>query len=157
MPTKLSAVLFVLLATATAWAGLGKLKGQIVLSDQPLPAMNDDGDKAADQLKKANKDKLERSKDSDGWSFHMMAFLDKRPGVTSLSLMLYDITDGKHNYLTSKDISCDVGAEILASDIDVSEDDGVKAGMKIEIDLAKIVGDKEIDLAKTKVTFTAAK
>ncbi len=143
-----------MLAAATAWAGngAGKLKGQIVVSDQPVPAI-DDEDKIADVLKKWQRAVIEKAKDSDAWTFHMMMFPDRKPGVTTLSLLFYDVSGGKHNYLTSKDISCDAAATILASDVDVSEEDGVKAGMKVELSLAKIVGDKQTELAKTKLTF----
>jgi hypothetical protein len=146
-----------LLCAAAAWAGVGAFRGKIVVSDQPLPSLADDGDKAMAELKKANRDTLERSKDSESWSFHMMAFLDRKAGAPQLSLMFYNTAGGKHEYLTSKDISCDPGAEILATDVDVSEEDGVKPGHKISIELTRVNGSNETVLAKTLVTFTAAK
>jgi hypothetical protein len=141
-----------------AWAGISKLRGQIIVSDDPLPMNLEDEDKLANALAKANKTTLERSKGSDTWSFHIMAFPDRKPGATSLELMFYDVTDGKRTYVTSKEISVsDAAAQMIAADIDVSEEDGIKPGRKIELDMAKMVGDKETNLAKAKVLFTVAK
>ena len=141
------------LVAGTAFAaGAGKLKGQILVSDEPVPKL-DDEDKMADVLHKWQKATIEKPKDSDTWSFHMVSFPERKPGVTTLSLLFYDVSGGKAKYLTSKDISCDAGAEILASDVDVDAEDGIKPGMKVDITLAKIVGGHQTDLAKTKLTF----
>jgi hypothetical protein len=154
----LGVILFAALASSLsfvggAWAAGGaKLKGQILVSDQPIPTF-DDETKMADTLKKWQKATIEREKGAESWSFHMMSFPEKKPGVTQLSLLFYDVSGGKRSYLTSKDISCDAGAEILASDVDISEEDGIKPGMKVELSLAKIMGDKQQELAKTKLTF----
>jgi hypothetical protein len=145
-----------LASAAVAWAGIGKLKGQIIVSDQPLPT-GETGDQMAAALLKANKTTVEHGKGTNIWTIHVMAFLNSRPGVKQLSLMFYDLANGKRNYVASKDVSCDVNAEILALDVDVSEDDGIKPGDKVELDMAKIVGDKETDLAKTKVIFAVGK
>jgi len=104
-------------------------------------------------LKKWSKTTLEKAKDSESWSFRLMSFPDKKPGTTTLSLLFYDVSDGKKRYLTSKDITCDPSATILASEVEVSVEDGVKPGMKIELALARIVGDKQTDLAKAKLSF----
>lgn len=133
-------------------AGPAKLKGQIVVSDQPIP-MFDDETKMVEVVKKWSKGTIEKAKDSDTWSFRMMSFPDKKPGTSTLTLLFYDVSDGKKSYLTSKDISCDAAATILASEVEVSVEDGIKAGMKIELALARIVGDKQTDLARTKLTF----
>jgi hypothetical protein len=138
---------------SAAWAaGAAKLRGQILVSDQPVPTL-DDEDKMADVLHKWQKVTLEKPKDADTWSFHMVSFPDRKPGVTTLSLLFYDVSAGKPKYLTSKDISCDAGAEILASDVDIGAEDGVKPGMRIDITLAKVVGGRQTDLAKAKLTF----
>jgi hypothetical protein len=141
-----------------ARAGFGKLRGQIIVSDDPLPMNQPDEDKLANALAKANKTSLERGKGTDTWSFHIVAFPDRKPGATSLELMFYDVTDGKRTYLTSKEITLsDASAQVIAADIDVTEEDGIKPGRKIELDMAKMVGDKPTDLAKTRVLFTVAK
>lgn len=136
---------------ATKSAG-NALKGQILVSDQPIPSL-DDETKMNDVLKKWGKQTLEKAKDAESWSFNMMSFPDKKPGATTLTLLFYDVSNGKRTYLTSKDISCDAAATILASEVEVSVEDGVKPGMKIELALARIVGDKQTDLARTKLTF----
>lgn len=154
---RLGAVLLVVATAGTVSAAKGApkqagLKGQILVSDQPVPAL-DDEDKMNDVLKKWSKAVIEKGKDAESWSFHMMSFPDKKPGTNSLTLLFYDVSDGKRTYLTSKDISCDPAATILASEVEVSAEDGIKAGMKIELALARIVGDKQTDLARTKLTF----
>lgn len=138
----------------TAWAtsGTAKLKGQILASVEPVPTL-DDEDKVAETLKKWQKPVIEKAKDSDGWSFHIVSFPDKKPGATTLSLVFYDVSDGKPKYLTTKDVSCDANAEILASDVEVDSEDGIKPGMKVDLTLSRIVGNRQTDLAKTKLTF----
>jgi len=138
----------------TAWAtsGTAKLKGQILASDQPVPTL-DDEDKVVDTLKKWQKPVIEKPKESDGWTFHIVSFPDKKPGATTLSLVFYDVSDGKPKYLTTKDVSCDANAEILASEVEVDSEDGIKPGMKVDVTLARIVGNRQTDLAKTKLTF----
>jgi hypothetical protein len=132
--------------------GSAKLKGQILVSDEPIPTLDDEA-KIGDVLKKWNKVVLEKPKESGAWTFHMMSFPSAKPGVSTLTLLFYDVSNGKKSYLTSKDVSCDPAATILASEVEVSEEDGVKPGMKIEISLAKIIGDRQTDLARAKLTF----
>src|SRR5260221_9996853 len=99
------ALIVLLLGVAgTAWAGFGKLRGQIVITDESLPSM-DDEDAATAALVKANKTALERPKGSDTWSFHCVAFADRKPGTTTLSLLFYDVTGKERKYLTSKEIT----------------------------------------------------
>jgi len=138
----------------TAWAtsGTAKLKGQILASVDPIPTL-DDEDKVVDTLKKWQKPVIEKPKESDGWTFHIVSFPDKKPGQTTLSLVFYDVSDGKPKYLTTKDVTCDANAEILASDVEVDSDDGIKPGMKVDLTLSRIVGNRQTDLAKTKLTF----
>jgi len=50
-------------------------------------------------------------------------------------------------------VSCDANAEILASDVEVDSEDGIKPGMKVDLTLSRIVGNRQTDLAKTKLTF----
>jgi hypothetical protein len=148
----LAALAILALGSVAVAAGVGKVKGQILVSDQPFPTL-DDENTIADVVKKWGKGSIEKSKDTDSWAFRMMSFPDKKPGTSTLSLLFYDVSDGKKQYLTSKDISCDAGATILASEVEVTEEDGIKPGMKVEMALARIVGDRQTDLAKTKLTF----
>jgi len=150
--TLIGAMLAIILAGSVWAAGATKLRGQILVSDQPVPTL-DDEEKVADVLKKWQKATIEKPKEADSWSFHMVSFPERKPGVTTLSLLFYDVSEGKPRYLTSKDISCDAAAEILASDVDVSTEDGIKPGMKVDMTLAKIVGGRQTDLAKTKLIF----
>jgi hypothetical protein len=133
-------------------AGAAKLKGQILVSDQPIPTLEDEKT-VAEVVKKWSKGSIEKDKGTDTWTFRMMSFPDKKPGTTTLSLVFYDISGGKKQFITSKDISCDAAATILASEVEVSEEDGIKPGMKVELALARIVGDRQTDLARAKLTF----
>lgn len=144
----LASILFTA-AMGQAASGGGKLKGQILVSDQPIPTL-DDEDTVADTLKKWQKSTIERSKGAESWSFRIVSFPEKNPGVDTLSLVFYDVSDGKPKYLTSKEISCDPAAEILASEVEVDGEDGIKAGMKVDITLSRIAGGKQLDLAKAK-------
>jgi len=51
----------------------------------------------AETLKKWQKPVIEKAKDSDGWSFHIVSFPDKKPGATTLSLVFYDVSDGSRS------------------------------------------------------------
>jgi len=146
--------LMLVMLVGRAWSapGAAKLRGQILVSDQPVPTL-DDEDKVADTLKKWQKSVIEKPKDSEGWTFHTVSFPTSKPGVTMLSFLFYDVSDGKPKYLTTKDVTCDANAEILASQVEIDSDDGIKPGMKVDVTLAKIVGNKQTDLAKTKLTF----
>jgi hypothetical protein len=137
-----------------AWAasGAARLKGQILVSDEPIPTLDDEA-KMVDVLRKWQKTVIAKDEGSDTWTFRMMSFPDRKPGVSTLSLLFYDVSSGKKTYLTSKDISCDAGATILASEVDVSVEDGIKPGMKVEMSLSKISGDRQTDLARTRLTF----
>ncbi len=147
-------VLVVLTGGSAAWAaGMGKLKGQIVISDQDLPPTNDQN-KFVDALGKWSRTEITKAKDNDTWTIHVVAFPDKKPDTTTVSLLVFDVTDGKRDYLTRKDINCDAKAEILVTDVDLTVDDGIKPGRSIELVLARLVGESEVDLAKTaKLSF----
>ena len=147
----LSVAVILIAGVAVAGKG-GGLKGQILASDEPIPALEDET-KMVDVLKRWQKPVIEKGKDAEAWSFHMMSFPDKKPGASTLTLLFYDVSGGKRTYLTSKEISCDAAASILASEIEVSMEDGIKPGMKVELALSRIVGDKQTDLARTKLTF----
>ena len=151
--TCFAALTFFFAATALAAPGsllAKKYKGQIVASDQPLPMEGDEAAIAAG-LKKAAKTTLERS-GTDPWSIHFVGFLSKKPGTDKISLLVYDVGSGKREYLTTKEISVEKDATILASSVELSEEDGIKPGTKAELVLATF-GSKQVDLAKVKLTF----
>jgi hypothetical protein len=127
-----------------------KFKGQIVASDQPLPMEGDEAAIAA-SLKKAQKTTIERS-GTDPWTVHFVGFLSKKPGTDKVNLLVYNVASGKREYLTTKEITVDADATILASSVELTEDDGLKPGLKAELVLATF-GAKQTDLAKVKLTF----
>src|SRR5262249_36553259 len=94
------------LGVARAAKGLAGLKGEIIVSDQGLPVL-DDEDKMVAELKRLQKAVIEKPKGAESWSFTIMGFLDKKAGTSTVALMFFDTAGGKRNYLTSKEISCD--------------------------------------------------
>lgn len=127
-----------------------KLKGQIIISEEPLPTdLSEKG--VVDELKAKHQTTLKKKK-NDTWSFHFMGFLKTKAGASSISLVFYDVT-GKRTYTTSKDISIDPSATTVVSEVEFSEDDGLKIGNKYEVVLARKVGAKEIIYARTKVSL----
>jgi len=140
------------MAGAARAKGLAKLKGQIIVSAEDLPVL-DDEEKMVAELKRLHKTVIEKPKGGDTWSFTMMGFLDRKPGTSTLALLFYDTAGGKRTYVAGKDISCDPQGTILKANVEVTVDDGVKPGATLDLDLAKMVGDKAQSLAKAKVTF----
>jgi hypothetical protein len=139
-------------APALAAPGAAKLKGQILASDQPVPTL-DDEDKVADTLRKWQKGTIEKAKDSPSWSFHIVSFPEKKPGASTLTLVFTDVSGGKAKFLTSKDIAADANAEIIATDVEVDGEDGIQPGMKVDLTLARVIGNKQVDLARAKLVF----
>jgi hypothetical protein len=147
-----AALLLLLGDPVGAAPGAARLKGQILVSEEPIPTLDDEA-RMADVLRKWHKPVIDKDKDSDSWTFRMVSFPDKKPATSTLSLLFYDVSTNKRAYLTSKDLSCDPAATILASEVEISVEDGVKPGMKIELVLARISGDRQTDLARTRLTF----
>ena len=133
--------------SSAAWK---KFKGQVIVSDAPIRTEYESDKEMVEGLTKARRDTLTRPKGADAWEVHFVGFLAKKPGGAGLSVVLYD---GKRQFLTAKEIAVDASAEILASSIEIGEDDGVKPGSRIEIVLGRKSGGKETVFAKTKVTL----
>jgi hypothetical protein len=143
-------VLVAMVGTVARGDLYGKFKGQIITAQQEIP-VSDDEDELAATLARVAKTVLDKR--GDTWSFNMMGFLTAKPKTDEVMLLIYDITDGKRTYMTGKDISIDPEALIMAAAIEVTEDDGIKSGKKIELVLGRLVNGKETVFAKTKVTF----
>jgi hypothetical protein len=131
-----------------------KHKGQLIVSDKPFEASEDD-DALAAQVKKQAKSELNATggnEDGAAWDFYWMAVLNKKPGTANATIFFYDITNGRKQ-ATYKDIGCDPNQTIIVSDLSISEDDGLKKGNKYEVVLAVKQGGKSVTLAKGKITF----
>lgn len=149
--------LFVLVVcTSPAWAAgsaaYGRYKGQIVVAETEIPSPGDDRALVA-ALKKISKTTLTRKEGTAAWTLHFMGFLHKKPGESPINLVFYDVTKGKRTYVSNREINVDPEATIVLSTVEVSEDDGLKSGNKYEVILARMVDDKEIVYARTKLTL----
>ena len=131
-----------------------KHKGQLIVSDKPFEAGEDDSNRTA-QVKKQGKSQLAAtggSEDGANWDFYWLAVLNRKPGTSNATIFFYDITK-ERKQATYKDIGCDPNQTIIVSDLSISEDDGLKKGHKYEVVLAVQQGGKSVPLAKGKVTF----
>jgi hypothetical protein len=139
-------------AQAAGSLAYGKYKGQIVVSDAPIPAPGDDRALIA-ALKKIVKTTLARPEGASTWTLHFIGFLHKKPATSPIHLVFYDVTRGKRIYVSNREINVDADATIVLSSVEVSEDDGLKPGSKYEVVLALMLDDKEIVFARTKLTL----
>jgi hypothetical protein len=131
-----------------------KYKGQFFVTDTAFEIVDDDAAMAA-QVKKAKTELKSNggNEDAAAWRFNFMAVLNKKPGTASATIFFYDVTTRERKQATYKDIGIDGEQLIIVSDLDISEDDGLKKGNKYEIVLSVQQGGKQVTLAKGKVTF----
>ncbi len=132
-----------------------KHKGQLIVSDKPFEASDDD-DALTAQVKKQGRTELTATggnEDGAAWDFYWIAVLNKKPGTPNATIFFYDITTKERKQATYKDIGCDPNQTIIVSNLSISEDDGLKKGNKYEVVLAIQQGGKSVTLAKGKVTF----
>lgn len=137
-------------AWAQASAAYKKFKGQIIVSDQEIPA-----DWESDQAMVAGLKKLHRTKvakQGETWRFYFMGFLQKKAGAPQINLVFYDVSK-KRTYVSNKEINIDPGSNIVVADVEVSEEDGIQPGKTYEVVLGRMVGGKETVFARTKLTF----
>ncbi len=126
--------------------------GTMFTSDQPLP--DPSGNMAAylKDLKKNNKTTF--TKDEGGnWTVHFLAFMKGAAGGNKLNVVFYDITKGKPDQVHYIEFNVTPAQKTLKSMFKVNTDDPVKAGNKYDVRLTKVVGGKEVILARTTLTF----
>ena len=148
-----------LLVASVAYAESSKFykkhKGQLIVSDKAFEASPDD-DAMIAQIKKNARTELKATggtEDGASWDFHWIAVLNKKPGSSNATIFFYDVTGKERKQATYKDIGCDPNQLIIAADMSISEDDGLKKGSKYEVVLAVNQGGKQVPLAKGTVTF----
>lgn len=127
-----------------------KFKKQIVVSDQEIPVMDDDR-AMIKALTKVRKAAIVRAEGSTSWVFYFMAFLSKKPGEGQLTVAFYEGKGASRKMATYKDIGVDPEGTIVATDFEISEDDGIKPGTTYEMSITDSAG--KVVLATTKVTL----
>jgi hypothetical protein len=132
------------------------MKGQLIVTAEELamPAGEDKAVIAA--LKKAGVKAVSGYRGGEGsnaWTFHFIAFMKKAPGKGEVSLDFY--TDDKEKlYVANKRLSgLDPKLALVASKVDISEEDGVKKGGRYMVKLSAEIGGKDTVLAETKLTL----
>lgn len=154
-------VSLLLVAGAVAQAGKPRsvhdaFAGRILLSTSPLrptgateSAMIEDFRKAAvHEVTARNSGDAEAS-----WHFHFTAFLAKPPRISEMSLDVYT-ADDDNRYVTSKRMmGIDPRLQILAADMALTEEDGVKPGATYRLVLTGDVRGREVTFATAAVTL----
>ena len=124
-------------------------KGTIVITDHEVDSRSPTFEK---DLKKASRDTL--NKGVEGWNLFLVAYLKKAAGAEEVNLVFYE-WDGKKagEQVNAFPIATSAKAEILASTVAVSPEQGFKAGTRYEVLITRLIGGKEDVYAKTILTL----
>lgn len=124
-------------------------KGTIVITDHEVDTKSPTFEK---DLKKAARDTL--NKGVEGWNLFLVAYLKKSAGAEEVNLVFYD-WDGKKagEQINAFPIATSAKAEILASTVAVSAEQGFKAGNRYLVLITRLIGGKEEIYARTTVTL----
>jgi hypothetical protein len=154
------AVFLTLVAGAVAQAGKPRtvqdaFAGDIVITTSPLRPAGDTEAAMIEDIRKARVHEIatrDAGSDDASWSFHFTAFLDRQPRISEMSLDVYAADGGR--YITSKRMmGIDPKLQILAGDMTLSEDDGVKPGARYRLALTGQVRNREVTFAAAVVTL----
>jgi len=136
-----SAIAFVCTVSTTAWA---LQNGTIGVTDHAL----DPSSKTFDRdLRKAMRTSL-KADASGHWHVYFVAYLNKAPGAEEVNAVFYDLPLKKDDQPSAFPIQTKPSARILMSDLDLSPEQGLKAG-KYQLRITRLVDGKETVLAKT--------
>ena len=130
-----------------------KFKGQILVSAEPLPDSATDEAELIRQLKKAHTGLITHGKGESVpvWRFHFMAFMDRKPPATQVSLDFYT-DDKKKAFVGQKRLAgIDQTLTLLQAEVELSEDDGLSADRSYAVKLTCEVKGKEVVLATTRL------
>jgi hypothetical protein len=135
---------------------LQKFKGQIlVTTDAPLSTEYDSDTEMIRAYQKANTTTLKSSAGGEGvqvWSFYFMAFMKRAPGARQVSLDFYRLEGKKQTYVANKRLTgIDPKLGLLATRIELSEDDGLSRNANYLVKLVVERKKKELVLATTKL------
>jgi hypothetical protein len=156
--SSLAVIAFCLLWSVAAHADVSesvqkKLKGQIIVSADPLPSTAEDEADLVRQLKKAHTGVVAHGRGDGGavWRFHFMAFMAKKPGVTQVALDFYT-DDKKRDFVAQERLAgIDPSLTLLHSQVELSEDDGLSADRSYVVKLTAEVKGREVVLATTRL------
>lgn len=147
-------------AHTTAHAGnKGKIdkafSGEILISDDALPAPDPDDEAGTIKAYKAARKTVIEGNVVEGvatWNFHFTAFVKTKPKTSSLTLEFY--TDDKEKlFVADKRLQgADPNLSILASTVNISEDENLNRGRKYVLKLVAKQGKKSVILATTKLS-----
>ena len=154
----LCVIALLLLWTGAARADLSeavqkKFKGQIMVSEGPLPETAADDADQIRQLQKAHTGVISHRKGESVpvWRFHFIAFMSKKPGATQVALDFYT-DDKKKDFVAQERLTgIDPKLTMLQAQAELSEDDGLSPGRSYVVKLTAEVKGKEIVLATTKL------
>tara|TARA_R110002096_G_scaffold44526_9_gene120326 strand:+ start:23031 stop:23549 length:519 start_codon:yes stop_codon:yes gene_type:complete len=144
---------------SSAHAGKSKIdktfRGQIIISDDALPAPDGADEKGTIKSYKALRKTVIESTEVDGvasWNFNFTAFAKTKPKTASLTLEFY--TDDKEKlFVADKRLNgADPNLMIVASSVRISEDENVNKGRKYILKLVAKQGKKDVILATTKIS-----
>jgi len=129
-------------------------QGKILISDKPLPLVEDD--KAAiKQYRELDKKSLSHG-DVEGvpsWTFHYTAFLKQAPKINELSLDFYTADKEKLYVANKRFTGIDPALKVLEGNLTMNEDDNLNAGRTYDLKLVGKVKGREVVFATTRVTF----
>ena len=125
--------------------------GSLFITDHEVNTTLPDWEK---RLPKEAKDTL--VKQVDGWKIFLVAYLNKVAGSTEVNLVFYDVTGGKREQVNAFPVATKASAKILASSIEISEEQGFKAGHKYQVLVTRLIGGKEVVYARTVLTLAVA-
>jgi hypothetical protein len=161
MRVRLAFAAFLTIATV-AGAHAGKPRtvqdafaGHIVITTSPLRPAGATEAEMIEDIREARVHEItarDVGSDEPSWSFHFTAFLDRQPRITEMSLDVYAVEGDR--YITSKRMmGIDPKLQILAGDMTLTEEDGIKPGARYRLALTGQVGKREVTFATAVMTL----
>ena len=130
-------------------------RGQILITDTPLPPAGETDAQTINAYKKATAKSL-KSTDDDGtaqWSFLFTAFLKKAPRTEALSMDFYTDDKDKLYVADKRFVGIDPKGTILSGQVAITEDDGLVKGRSYVVKLTGKVKRREVVFAQAKLTM----
>ena len=128
--------------------GLDSYRGQILYDSKPFPPGGTQEFRKA--LNKASA-RTELDKDGDAWNFHFVAVFRKPPGSEDVTLVFYDVTWGKREYVNVYEIKVTPTQETLLTQVVLLQSEGFVSGKKYQALVTRVIGGKESIYAKASV------
>jgi hypothetical protein len=136
-------------AVATAGEAAAFPKGAIIITEHEVDTKSPTFEK---DLKKAARDSL--NKGVEGWNLFLVAYLKKAAGADEVNLVFYELKGkGRGEQINAFPIATSAKAEILASTVAISPEQGFKAGTRYEVLITRLVGGKEDVYARTTLSL----